>query len=396
MKKAIPWQLLLIVLVLLATSSNGLASPTYYFRDLGVFDGISSSASGLNDSRQVVGRINYAGGFQGFSWTQALGMELLGPLAPGKNYRGYRVNNSGNIAGWGWDSTDIQQGFYKPAGAPSQVLQILSGPFPYTLAQSLNESNNIVGFSNNADASMKAVVWWNAAAAPQVLGSLGGDLAPGRAMDINNSQQIVGFSHTQKYDINDTNHDRPFYWTEGTGMVKMGTLRTDPDTGSGEANAINNAGLIIGVAETDSGVRQAFWSPLYSGFVVALAGLGGQGVYGGYDYYSYAFDVNDSNQTVGFTYNAANVRRACFWDDDNAWAVQDLNDLVVNLPPGVSLMAATGINAAGDIVGVTSTNHAFIISQDPSITITPVPGSLLLLGSGLLGLGGFAWRRLGR
>lgn len=380
-----------LAIIVVVLTLQGRADADYYFRDLGILDGVSSSSTAVNDSRQVIGRVNYSGGgFQGFSWTQSTGMELLGALAPGKDYRGYKVNNAGNIVGYAFDAAGIQQGFYKPAGGAMQVLQYLSGPHPYTLAQSLNASNNIVGFSNNEFASMKAVVWWDSTSAPQVLGSLGGDLAPGRAMDINNSQQIVGLSHTQAWNPADTNHDHPFYWTSASGMVDMGTLRTVPSAGSGQANAINNLSIIVGAAETDTGIRQAFHSALGGG-LIALSGLGGQGNYLDNAYYAYPFDINDLNQAVGFSFDTSNVMRACLWDDDSGWLVKDLNDLVVNLTAGVDLMAALGINAFGDIVGVTSTNHAFIISQDPSIV--PIPGTLLFMASGLLGLSGFAWRR---
>ena len=62
--------------------------------------------------------------------------------------------------------------------------------------------------------------------------------------------------------------------------------------------------------------------------------------------------------------------------------MQDLNNLV-DLPPGVVLTTAYGINDQGWIVGVASNNHAFLL--------TPIPGAVWLFGSGLLGLVG--WRR---
>ena len=59
--------------------------------------------------------------------------------------------------------------------------------------------------------------------------------------------------------------------------------------------------------------------------------------------------------------------------------MQDLNNLVVNLPAGVTLRRALGINDPGDIVGVTGNGRAFLVSKDPNIVVRATVPLLLLL-----------------
>jgi len=52
--------------------------------------------------------------------------------------------------------------------------------------------------------------------------------------------------------------------------------------------------------------------------------------------------------------------------------MQDLNELV-DLPPGVSLHDAYGINDQGWIVGQTNSSHAYLLTTNP----VPLPSTLL-------------------
>jgi probable HAF family extracellular repeat protein len=72
-------------------------------------------------------------------------------------------------------------------------------------------------------------------------------------------------------------------------------------------------------------------------------GSGGQGGSG-----SGCNAVNDSGQAVGWAYNASMVSRAFLY---SGGVMQDLNSLAPNLPPGVILAEAHGINNAGQVVG---------------------------------------------
>lgn len=85
------------------------------------------------------------------------------------------------------------------------------------------------------------------------LGTLGGLNSWGR--DVNNAGQVVGES---AYDNAVGDHyTRAFVW-QGGNMTDLGALRTDADTGSSSASAINEAGQVVGWAENDNAERRAF------------------------------------------------------------------------------------------------------------------------------------------
>jgi probable HAF family extracellular repeat protein len=96
---------------------------------------------------------------------------------------------------------------------------------------------------------------------------------------------------------------------------------------------------------------------------------------------SLAFGINASGQVVGYARNADSIFHAFLYANGQ---MQDLNDLV-DLPDGVFLSSAYGINDQGWIVGQASNGHAYLL--------TPIPSAVLLLGSGLLRLGIYMRRK---
>lgn len=238
------------------------------------------------------------------------------------------------------------------------ALPHLPSPNPYSRAYAINLSRQIVGFSNNEFANFKACIWWDPLSAdpPQNLGNLTGDpMHNSIAFGINDSTEVVGDS------IGTNGQDRPMYWSQATGMLDLGTL----GGGSGMARAISNKGHVVGSADNVSGYREAFHINVHAARprMRGLGGLGGTGTFLGYPTVSYAQGVNDAPMIVGFAYNAANEQVAFVWTRANG--MQDLNTLVTNLPEGVVLRRACGINAYGYIVGFTADGRAFLLVGQP-------------------------------
>jgi len=189
------------------------------------------------------------------------------------------------------------------------------------------------------------------------------------AKGINNNGQIVGGGHN----VN------AWLMNPGQSLEQLGTL---PGGTWSSAEGINNQGQIVGNANDSFGKAHAFLKnpgqPLQD-----LGTLGG-------DESQISPDgpphINATGQIVGLSQIADGSWHAFIVNPGDA--MQDLNNLTVNLPSGVTLEVATAINDNGWIVGYTSGAYTHAFLETP----VPIPGSLLLLGSGLLGLVG--WRRV--
>jgi probable HAF family extracellular repeat protein len=127
------------------------------------------------------------------------------------------------------------------------------------------------------------------------LGSLGGSSTS--ALDMNDFGDVVGASTDAALE------PRPFLWTVKKGMIDLGTPAGEVN---GVANAINNAGQIVGNVGIGTTGRAAYW---FKGKVFDLGVLPG-----GYDG-STAQGLNASGQVVGFSFlsSGGNVR-ATLWN----------------------------------------------------------------------------------
>ncbi|MCA8958939.1 MAG: hypothetical protein KDC38_00440 [Planctomycetes bacterium] len=164
---------------------------------------------------------------------------------------------------------------------------------------------------------------------------------------INGAGRIAG-------DTNDTGNEfstRAFVLELSTGAFQdLGTLRPD-DVGTASARAINEAGVVVGVATAPAlGVEHAFrWDG--SGDLIDLGSLG-QSAGIGLDR-SRATDINDAGVIVGEstspdTVSPLAIRHPFVWDTVNG--MRDLNDLV-DLPGNYELIQATAISNTGWICG---------------------------------------------
>lgn len=138
-------------------------------------------------------------------------------------------------------------------------------------------------------------------------------------------------------------------WSADNQLTPLGRL---PGLPSALANDINQAGTIVGFAFTnDFLISRAFIWNSDTG-MQALADLGGNA--------SLAQAVNADGTTVGWSYDAAGVLHAVKWDATGL--LTDLN------PPG-AISEALGINDAGDVIGWVfpaggSASHAHLWRHD--------------------------------
>jgi len=196
------------------------------------------------------------------------------------------------------------------------------------------------------------------------LGTLGGPTSS-YTNGINAFGQVVGLASTNEFDTNyGFYHQHAFLWmpnaphsTTGT-MVDLGLLG---GIFSG-ANAINDAGQVVGMTNMPSGGDNAFlWTPNTpngtTGTMVALGTLDG--------WSSEARAINAAAQVVGWSYTATDAQHAFLWVSGATDGVpgnpqmKDLGTL------GGTYSQAAGINSAGRIVGNSTLagdtiQHAFL------------------------------------
>jgi len=202
-------------------------------------------------------------------------------------------------------------------------------------AAAVNDLGHVVGWSSTASGQGRAFLWTAATRTMVDLGSFGG--TDTFATDVNEVGHVVGKSNTPTA-------GHAFLWTAESGMRDLGTL------GGAEsvAMAISNAGHVVGYSNTTSGAYHAFlWTA--TGGMIDLGTLGGL--------HSYAYAVNDAGQVVGTSWTTASgVGHAFLWTSESGMV--DLGTL-----DGTPQSSAVAINAAGDVVGYSSTvyeSYAFV------------------------------------
>jgi probable HAF family extracellular repeat protein len=321
----------------------------YQILDLGTLGGISSRATGINDSGQIVGSSTTGSSTHAFLYTNGA-MEDLGTLG-GIGSAASAINNLGEIVG---------------------IMGTTSGaPFIYTngTMQYLGISGGISADDINDNAQVVGTIRLTPAGPPgtfhpyiynngtiQDLGTLGGQHA--YATGINNNGDIVGYSQLLFPPNFSTSYYSAFLYSNGV-MQNLGSFGGE----AGSAYGINNLGDVVGFATTSEGAIHAF---LYSDGVM-------QDINGGSDSEnSVAVSINDNREIVGNYISVSKGEQRAFVYRNGSFF--DLNELI-DPESGWLLTEANGINSQGQVVGVGIINeqdHAYLASPINSTGSVPL------------------------
>ena len=289
----------------------------------------------------------------------------LGTLPGMHHHAAWGINASGWIVG----TAEALSGPARRAfiWKPGVGMSDLGAPPGSTIAaaRAINGSGDVVGSSavGEADATRHATLW-RAGALPIQLGSLGTASLFSEAYGINDAGVVVGTAETELAGPNAPTR-LAFRWTQATGMV---ALFAPPNTRAALATAINNAGQIVGYVQSWTGApRAALWSG------ASFTDLGT--LSGGTE--SAANAINELGLVAGASTFTSPWFHAFQWT-----AGQGMTDL--GAPPGPLLQGPTsdafGINDPGDIVGAaqvqTGSNPAVLWRSGTIYTLPPLTAGI--------------------
>jgi probable HAF family extracellular repeat protein len=338
----------------------------FRYENLGTLGGSNSypffdgKQAGINEAGQVVGFSYTAGGaLHAFVKSPAQTMVDLGGIIPGsRDSCASGLTNAGVIGGWYKDVGNFQHAckWVPQSGGSYNVIDLgLSG------TNSTGGGMNEAGFMVGGAGSTGQV--WPPAGSPQALGVLSGNIGcVGTA--INNANTIVGYAYNS-----DGVRTACSWAPSGSSFSEPASLFGVDDS---RAFAINNSGQAVGYVRQSYMFHAALKTPGVDGW----QDLGN--LYPGFS--ALAHDINDSGQVVGEADALSGINiftNAFLWT--SASGIQNLNNLVVNLPAGVRLETAMAINKQGEITGYmvasgSGTNGVFKLTP-----LVQPPLSLLLL-----------------
>ncbi|MFZ1221546.1 MAG: DUF3466 family protein [Chthoniobacterales bacterium] len=319
-----------------------------------------STAAAINNSGWVAGTSG------GAAYRFVKEMEEIG-WDPNGLSRGFGIDDFGQVVG---DAT-FKGGSFSHAALFSngsvRDLGTLKGSWPFSRANSINASGQVVGFcsqkfdSEGARAFLVNVPDGTTRLARMVdLGTLGGQFA--QAWGINDSGFVTGNSQTKS----DFGVTHAFIWHAKTGMLDLGTLAGDFSYGT----FINPNSHVVGYSTIDKG-NDRVHAFLHDGKeMLDLGSLGGASMESDR---SFALGVNSSDQVVGYSYlpgpypGPIYSQKVAFVYSNGL--MRNLNDLIGDSAIDYRLDSATAINDKGQIVAI-----AFVYSADNyhAVLLTPI------------------------
>jgi probable HAF family extracellular repeat protein len=324
-----------IGLMAIAASSQ---AQTYTMADLGVLAGDNQSyAGGLNSAGQATGTSSttsnsYSGLATLFSKGEAIS---LGSLAAGDESFGAAINANGQVTGYDYLGTRVgpSHAFLYSNGKMTDIDSPSLFPLG-TAGLGINDSGEVAGYGWTTATNMHAFVYANGKMT--ALGTLGGSSAI--ALAINDLGQVVGWSLTA------AGATHAFLYSNG----KMTDLGMPSDASSASAIAITSNSEILGDLEVGTSTHvgvysNGVWTDLGAGGVVGTVGTMANGIN--------ASGQIVGDATFPGIYSPRSARKPAinigFIYRNGEWL--DLNTLIP-ANSGFAIKAAFAINDAGQIL----------------------------------------------
>ena len=318
-------------------------APLYSVQNLGSFNGVVPTISGINASGQVIGNVN---GAQAVRYTPGQGWAALPGLGTSFSFA-MGINGSGDVTGYYINSVGQFRAFRYRDGFPVDDIAPLAGG-SMTFGFGIDDADDVVGVSfGSTSVPFRAPLGLAAEALPTL------DGGSGSACGINASGQIAGTSNVASgaqhgvridsgaaFPIDIASPDGPSFNVNACAIDAAGRVGGQLDRASGQTHAFRF---------TDSGVEDldAFGSALSN--VESIS----QGVSVGW-----------------YTVAGGDTRAFAHRDADGSF---DLNTRIDE--PGWVLRTAKGVNINGQIAGEGTFNGApavYMLTPSAADTTPPV------------------------
>lgn len=265
------------------------------------------------------------------------------------------IKNDGTLVGAATIG-GISRGWIRTSSGQDIVVNPVAGDDRFSFADYVNG----IAIGNSSNSSRSRPVKWSLASGPQLLPLL--SALPNNSVLAMNSSGLMGGQAETSFGI------QPAMWSP-SGTVTALPVTTPWQGTVGGVRGINSHGTLVGWGNGGGGVRALRWSS--TGALTTL---------GSFTFFSSlrANAINDAGLVVGAGGTSSSGERAVMWDQ--AGTPTYFDDLIVSAPPGIyGSHDILGINASGAVVGYGSFGGRW--SSFVAVPV-PEPASLLVLAAG--------------